>query len=95
MKTKPTQPTQPTHTPTPWTIQEYRESTTGRFIIGTNTTELAYTAMRQDAAFIVRAVNAHEELLAACKEFMAARNEKQWDEAAQSIKEAIAKADGK
>lgn len=51
-----------THTPTPWRVAEYKID--GRFVIETNTEELAYCPTDSDAAFIVRAVNEYDFLKA-------------------------------
>lgn len=56
------------HTPTPWKIEEYEIDKL--LVIGNNTTEIAYTRSFEDAAFIVRAVNCHEELLATAKHLL-------------------------
>ena len=64
------------HTPTPWKVEEEKISVgKGRLISikGANGFSLAvvgvedYPLMEQDAAFIVRAVNSHDELLALAK----------------------------
>jgi len=52
-------------TPTPWQVEEYRNG--NLIVIGTNTKEVAYTPRKstEDAAHIVRCVNAHDTLVAA------------------------------
>lgn len=58
---KPTRPTQVPHTPLPWYL-----SSDGRGIIR-NGKRFAEAYTKEDAAFIARAVNSHEELLEALK----------------------------
>lgn len=58
------------HTPTPWTVSLADGKAIGQTDSGD---ELVYANSREDAAFIVRAVNAHEELVAAlraCEAYM-------------------------
>jgi hypothetical protein len=84
----------PAHTPTPWTFDSCKTvrllSLDHKIEIGSLwlKTEQAET----DAAFIVRAVNSHEELLETLK---AARRELNDSHRYDYIDEAIAKAEGK
>lgn len=51
----------PEHTPTPWSVS-------GNMIWDANNYHVASCNVNNDAAFIVRACNAHDELVAACEE---------------------------
>lgn len=56
----------PQHTPTPWKIEESYVG--ARYMVrSAHGDETAMTRYREDAAFIVRAVNCHEELVEALK----------------------------
>lgn len=90
MKTK---PPQPTHTPTPpWTFQDIEGIRDARGIP---------VDIRANAAFIVKCVNVHEEMLIALK--LARHKIAMWPEGSnpeffpeiKAIDEAVAKADGK
>lgn len=85
----------PQHTPTPWTLDEAgiiwgpHEELAGK---SKGYQCIAEEIELEDAAFIVRAVNCHEELLAACKEVL------DWvlaTEVREQLSKAIAKAEGK
>lgn len=101
------------HTPTPWKVEEEKISVgKGRLISikGANGFSLAvvgvedYPLMEQDAALIVRAVNVHDELLAASKRALSqyqAFVKEQWlkddpfhQRTMAEISAAIAKAEG-
>jgi len=86
------------HTPTPWTAKtlKYKALIQGG-VYNTDSHSIAVVdSCPDDAAFIVRAVNAHEELLAACK---AARTYLNLDDAGPELdfqlSQAIAKAESK
>jgi hypothetical protein len=84
------------HTPTPWHIEQARD---GHFMIhetegksGVHEISLAHVKEERNAAFIVRAVNAHEELLATLRTAKGLMNVQGMD--LGFINEAIAKAEG-
>lgn len=87
-----------THTPTPWKLDDTRPMV---YVMGADGETIASFDRRSieeaNAAFIVRAVNAHEELLFACKE--AADAIYGWDEPDNPIlpllKKAIDNVEGK
>lgn len=93
----------PQHTPTPWRVAEsaaekdcwYMEAQYQGFNEGPDWTSVGEddgTFDKEDAAFIVKAVNCHEALLAACKR---ARNSLDLDtQAIEQLDHAIAKASG-
>jgi hypothetical protein len=96
--------TKPTHTPTPWTTGLYDASVAFTQIgvhVAVCKPDLSLLAVcgpardeqsEADAAFLVRAVNAHEELVSLLKtmEYMAPNTELN-----NRIKKAIAKAEGR
>jgi hypothetical protein len=105
--------TKPAHTPTPWKhvyerildskgmpVSLYHEDPDGRTPSGE-----ALEQIRANAAYIVRAVNAHEELLEAAKdalEGLACYSPTQWarpyvpePQRIEKLKQAIAKAEGR
>lgn len=65
----------PAHTPTPWKVKETVKSFStgahsvemGEIWLEDESMRIATGLLRKDAAFIVRAVNAHEEMLTALK----------------------------
>lgn len=71
MKQTPVIETQPAHTPTPWRFKGSQESISRRGdvlgrphpIDGGDYSPICTTSQDEDAAFIVKAVNAHEELV--------------------------------
>ncbi len=94
------------HTPTPWHTEQASD---GHFMIhetegksGVHEISLAHVKEERNAAFIVRAVNAHEELLATCQALI---SELRWtskngqfpgmDKVIAEADKAIAKAEGK
>ena len=86
------------HTPTPWRIEG--GSILGQGVPPSNWVLGLTTITKQDAAYIVRAVNVHEILLKALKEIIDVTNGKgeTQDESLEIYelaKEAIAKAEGK
>lgn len=99
MKTKPV-----THTPTPWKLYKGANSTLAPSI-GTDFDEIApmFGSSREDyanAAFIVRAVNAHEELVKISRDLMfsvqrLANGETLYSQLLKDAAKAIAKAEGK
>lgn len=89
--------TKPSHTPTPWNQK-------GRWIRTDDYTSIARMIMREgdgsqekaDAAFIVRAVNSHEELLMIVKHFeIDLKTQGTRPDALTLVRRAIAKAEGK
>lgn len=79
-----------THTPTPWTLDVRRNGVT-YVLLDSLGNEIAEILLRDDAKFIVRAVNAHEVMLEALKE---ARSVAQCSpEALATINAAIAQAE--
>lgn len=94
------------HTPTPWCqVGTYIETTEKRLIAGMITgkqknlkdAETAFETSKENAAFIVRAVNSHDELLAAAKRGIMAleANGAPNCEAVKELKAVITKAEGK
>ena len=90
--------TKTTHTPTPWRI--INDDVNGKFDI--RNSEQKYVCSvgwarngSEDAAFIVRAVNAHEELLQAAKSMRQEISRRTKGVVATSWDKAIAKAEGK
>ncbi len=89
------------HTPTPWETDwsgQIRQAGGEELFIAD------FGPNEPNAAFIVRAVNSHEELLAAARKafdvlreasFVSGLIESQYDDALKSVGEAIAKAEGK
>lgn len=55
------------HTPGPWMVGDDARLPTGRTIRSTKRIYIADVECEANAAFIVRAVNAHADLVAACK----------------------------
>lgn len=104
---------EPQHTPTPWMIGKHNDHDNTLSIVEgdqvktyNKKTVTAYVPdvshyaegyQRSNAEFIVRAVNAHEELLRVCKLIYETENEK--DDFCQDwmgdLRQAIAKAEGK
>ena len=60
-------PTTQTHTPTPWTMMDFDHGT-AIIYDKEQTVVIPKLTNKANAAFIVRAVNAHEEMLSALKE---------------------------
>lgn len=93
--------TKSAHGPTPWQTKENNHvglvgplgaSMSLRIIWDDNKTDVAYAYTNEDAATIVRAVNAHEELVATLKSI----NLRDVDfKTRERIANAIAKAEGK
>ncbi|CUW85647.1 hypothetical protein N5C66_03720 [Rhizobium pusense] len=91
-----------THTPTPWFLNEAQDFVKGdgrhiAVLFDGTPTSPTVKERKSNAAFIVRACNAHDELLAALK---AARDFHDWNESsvsatARQVVVAIAKAEGK
>jgi hypothetical protein len=82
------------HTPTPWNAEQDRVYSDGRWIastdcIGADTNTETY----QNAAFIVRAVNSHDELVEALKNITNLPNELCCPSVKNFAKEALAKAE--
>lgn len=61
----------PTHTPTPWRTEWGYVGNTRRLFVAADGMDGLLPSFEEDAAFIVRAVNSHDELLAACERVMA------------------------
>jgi hypothetical protein len=93
--------TKPTHTPTPWKVEDKTTlaDSAGHVIAITASREQSDLANEANAAFIVRAVNVHEELMRVC---VYALNELEHPHAnpenktltIQDLKQALAKAEG-
>jgi len=95
------------HTPTPWNSEKYQDSSQTNLVASSKSVAsgavrtLGKINKKEDAAFIVQAVNSHDELLNACKKFLEKWEE--WntcDDPGQvhlpigAIRQAIAKAEG-
>ncbi len=95
MKTKP----EATHTPTPWKFESASTSFTNRgseqLLWNGDGMAIGRAVNPTQATFIVRAVNAHEELLAMLKVALENLDDKSGGSLSLDIKEAIAKAEGK
>lgn len=87
------------HTPTPWNVtKDSHPDMEGSIWIDSKTIEKPALCFNEaDAAFIVRAVNSHEELLEACKEIVRyMKNETDNPEAVYDrVEQAIANAERK
>ncbi len=86
------------HTPTPWEVGFNKADRTYHIVDCIGGSTMAFSADEENAAFIVRAVNAHEELLHALKCLVAQydeANEESFAEAYGNALEIIAKAEGR
>lgn len=86
---------QTNHTPLPWTFQENRSGMISNDVIGHDRNTVACYVGSKNAAFIVKACNAHYELLSAITFILSDLNSKLDYEAREILLAAIAKAEGK
>lgn len=87
----------PQHTPTPWTYENHEIWGASKNIAEIHESKSIFSAgeAQANAAFIVRAVNSHEDLLKAAKMALSCMSPDDNDITAQSLRNAIAKAEGK
>lgn len=84
------------HTPTPWKTVKARTYVHIQDERGNCVASCAYEQAVTNAAFIVRAVNSHEELLRLLKVCMGEMLANGWShESLEDVEQAIAKAEGK
>ena len=84
----------PQHTPTPWKLSKYGSIAHPQkecMSVPINAASSDSPEATANAAFIVRAVNAHEELVSLLKEGLGARDDSWYER----VKQALAKAEGK
>lgn len=86
------------HTPTPWLIEPYAQQTPPislkvvHAVIKAEGKRLADVRLASDAAHIVRAVNNHDALVAACKAVEQAQRSGNYAEAFEAVRAALANA---
>ena len=81
----------PTHTPTPWGLDETRKDGTTSII--SRFTTVIVDVFPNDATFIVRAVNSHEELIGMLKAALNNLDDQSGGYLTRDIEQAVAKAE--